>query len=119
MELTIEQALQQGVAAHKEGKPQDAERLYHAILQSQPGHPASLPPPEFASHYQLVFWSIMEHSLCRTILAFFHLSKFRNLVLGSNCLSRLQIERDNDSIRLCGERNSSMMKRRRKKNYVS
>ena len=39
MELTIEQALQQGVAAHKEGKLQDAERLYRAILQSQPGHP--------------------------------------------------------------------------------
>ena len=35
MELTIEQALQQGVAAHKEGKLQDAERLYRAILQSQ------------------------------------------------------------------------------------
>ena len=39
MELTIEQALQQGVAAHKEGKLQDAERLYRAILQSQPFHP--------------------------------------------------------------------------------
>ena len=39
MELTIEQALQQGVAAHKEGKLQDAERLYWAILQSQPLHP--------------------------------------------------------------------------------
>ena len=39
MELTIEQALQQGVAAHKEGKLQDAERLYRAILQSQPAHP--------------------------------------------------------------------------------
>ena len=39
MELTIEQALQRGVAAHKEGKFQDAERLYRAILQSQPGHP--------------------------------------------------------------------------------
>ena len=39
MELTIEQALQQGVAAHKEGKLQDAERLYRAILQSQPVHP--------------------------------------------------------------------------------
>ena len=38
MELTIEQALQQGVAAHKEGKLQDAERLYRAILQSQPTH---------------------------------------------------------------------------------
>ena len=39
MELTIEQALQQGVAAHKEGKFKDAERMYRAILQSQPAHP--------------------------------------------------------------------------------
>ncbi len=39
MELTIEQALQQGTAAHKEGKLQDAERLYRVILQSQPAHP--------------------------------------------------------------------------------
>ena len=39
MELTIEQALQQGVTAHKEGKLKDAERLYRAILQSQPLHP--------------------------------------------------------------------------------
>ena len=39
MELTIEQALQQGVTAHKEGKLQDAERLYRAILESQPAHP--------------------------------------------------------------------------------
>ena len=39
MELTIKQALQQGVAAHKEGKLEEAERLYRAILQSQPAHP--------------------------------------------------------------------------------
>jgi tetratricopeptide (TPR) repeat protein len=39
MELTIEQALQQGVTAHKEGKLEEAERLYLAILQSQPAHP--------------------------------------------------------------------------------
>ena len=39
MELTVDQALQQGVAAHNEGKLQDAERLYRAILQSQPLHP--------------------------------------------------------------------------------
>jgi len=39
MELTIEQALQQGVTAHKEGKLPEAERLYRAILQSQPTHP--------------------------------------------------------------------------------
>ena len=38
MELTIEQALQQGVAAHKEGKFQEAERFYRAILQAQPLH---------------------------------------------------------------------------------
>ena len=39
MELTADQALQQGIAAHKKGKVQEAERLYRAILQSQP-----LPP---------------------------------------------------------------------------
>ena len=39
MDLTIDQALQQGVAAHKEGKLQEAERLYRAILQTQPTHP--------------------------------------------------------------------------------
>ena len=39
MELTIEQALQQAVAAHREGKLEEAERLYRAILQSQPAHP--------------------------------------------------------------------------------
>ena len=38
MELTIEQALQQGVAAHREGKLEEAERLYRAILQAQPLH---------------------------------------------------------------------------------
>ena len=39
MELTLDQALQQGVAAHKEGRLQEAERLYRAILQAQPTHP--------------------------------------------------------------------------------
>jgi len=39
MELTIEQALQQGIAAHKAGKLEEAEQLYRAILQSQPAHP--------------------------------------------------------------------------------
>ena len=39
MNLTIDQALHQGVAAHKEGELQDAERLYRAILQTQPNHP--------------------------------------------------------------------------------
>ena len=39
MELTIDQTLQKGVAAHQEGKLQDAERLYRAILQAEPKHP--------------------------------------------------------------------------------
>ena len=39
MELTIKQALHNGVIAHKKGKLQEAERLYRAILQSQPLHP--------------------------------------------------------------------------------
>ena len=39
MELTIDQALQQAVEAHKAGKLQDAENLYRAILQAQPKHP--------------------------------------------------------------------------------
>ena len=39
MDLTIEQALQQGVTAHKEGKLEEAERLYKTILQSEPAHP--------------------------------------------------------------------------------
>jgi tetratricopeptide (TPR) repeat protein len=39
MELTLNQALHLGVAAHKEGNHQEAERLYRAILQSQPTHP--------------------------------------------------------------------------------
>ena len=39
MNLTIEQALKQAVSFHAEGKIQDAERLYRAILQTQPTHP--------------------------------------------------------------------------------
>ena len=39
MELTIDQALRQGVAAHNRGNLQKAERIYQAILQSQPKHP--------------------------------------------------------------------------------
>ena len=39
MELTIEQALQQGVAAHNVGNLEEAERVYQAILRSQPKHP--------------------------------------------------------------------------------
>ena len=39
MELDIEHALQQGIAAHNAGDLQEAERAYRAILQSQPQHP--------------------------------------------------------------------------------
>ena len=39
MELTIEQVLQRAVAAHKEGKLQEAEHFYRTILKSQPSHP--------------------------------------------------------------------------------
>jgi len=39
MELTIDQTLQQGVAAHNNGNLQEAERLYRAILDVQPKHP--------------------------------------------------------------------------------
>ena len=38
-ELTIDQALQQGVEAHKAGNVQEADRLYTAILKAQPKHP--------------------------------------------------------------------------------
>ncbi len=39
MELTVDQMLQQGVAAHNAGNLQEAERLYRATLQVQPKHP--------------------------------------------------------------------------------
>ena len=39
MELTIDQALQKGIEAHKAGQVQEADRLYTAILQAQPKHP--------------------------------------------------------------------------------
>ena len=38
-ELTIEQALQKGIAAHKAGKVQDADRLYTAVLKAHPKQP--------------------------------------------------------------------------------
>ena len=38
-ELTISQALQKGVEAHKAGQVQEADRLYTAILKAQPKHP--------------------------------------------------------------------------------
>ena len=39
MKLNIEQALQQGVAAHNAGNLHEAKRAYQAILHSQPDHP--------------------------------------------------------------------------------
>ena len=39
MELTIDQALQKGVEAHKAGQVQEADRLYTATLKAQPKHP--------------------------------------------------------------------------------
>ncbi len=39
MELTIDQALRQGIAEHKDGNLKEAERLYRAILKEQPSHP--------------------------------------------------------------------------------
>ena len=39
MELTLDQALQKGIEAHKAGKAQEADRYYTAILKAQPKHP--------------------------------------------------------------------------------
>ena len=41
MEIKIEQELQKGIAAHKEGRLQEAERLYKSILKSVPKHAAA------------------------------------------------------------------------------
>ena len=39
MELTLDEALQKAVEAHKAGQVQEASRLYTAILQAQPKNP--------------------------------------------------------------------------------
>ena len=39
MELTLDQALQKGIEAHKAGKVQEADRYYTAILKANPKHP--------------------------------------------------------------------------------
>ena len=39
MELTLDQALQKGIEAHKAGKVEDADRYYTAILKADPDHP--------------------------------------------------------------------------------
>ena len=38
-ELSINEALQKGIEAHKAGKAQDADRYYTAILKANPKHP--------------------------------------------------------------------------------
>ena len=39
MELSLDQALQKGVEAHKAGKAQEADQYYTAILKANPKHP--------------------------------------------------------------------------------
>ena len=39
MELTLDQALKNGIEAHKAGKVQEADRYYTSILIAQPKHP--------------------------------------------------------------------------------
>ena len=39
MELTLDQALQKGIEAHRSGQVQESDRLYTAILKAQPKHP--------------------------------------------------------------------------------
>ena len=39
MELTVIQALERGVSAHRAGDLQEAERIYRSILQAHPHHP--------------------------------------------------------------------------------
>ena len=39
MDLTIDQALQRGIKAHKAGQVQEADKYYTAILKAQPKHP--------------------------------------------------------------------------------
>jgi len=39
MELTVIQALERGITAHRAGNLQEAERIYNTILQAHPQHP--------------------------------------------------------------------------------
>ena len=39
MELTLDQALQKGIEAHKAGKAKEADQYYTAILKANPKHP--------------------------------------------------------------------------------
>ena len=39
MKLTVDEALQRGIEAHKAGNAQEADRYYTAILKANPKHP--------------------------------------------------------------------------------
>ena len=39
MELTLDQAVQKGIEAHRAGKAEEADRYYTAILKANPKHP--------------------------------------------------------------------------------
>ena len=39
MQLSLDKALRRGIASHREGNFQEAERFYRAILQVHPQHP--------------------------------------------------------------------------------
>ena len=39
MELSLDQALQKGIEAHKAGRVQEADQYYTAILKANPKHP--------------------------------------------------------------------------------
>ena len=39
MQLTLDEALQKGIEAHKAGRIQEADSFYTAILNAQPEHP--------------------------------------------------------------------------------
>ena len=39
MELTLEQALQKGIEAHRAGKAQEADQYYTAVIKANPKHP--------------------------------------------------------------------------------
>ena len=39
MELTLDQALQKGIEAHRAGQAEEADRFYTAILKADPKHP--------------------------------------------------------------------------------
>ena len=53
MELTLDQALQKGIEAHKAGRVQEADQYYTAILKANPKHPD-------ANHNMGILASVLE-----------------------------------------------------------